>query len=249
MNFSIHQPCYFPWLGLLSKIAASDALIVLDQVQLSDSAFQHRNQFLSNEGKVIYLTIPFVKQNYLKLPFSALNIADTTWQTRHRQFLHNNYKKHRFFDQIYPKIQPVFDCKSVYLLDAVMLSMTISMELLRIPTRLILQSQLDYPAESKKSELVLNLLQAAKARRYLSGTGAQAYQEDSAFTAAGIGLHYQHFTHPVYPQKNTTQFIPGLSCLDLLFNIGADAASLLLTTHSAHPAHSVNTPGENNPAS
>lgn len=232
MNFSIHQPCYFPWLGLLSKIAASDTLIVLDQVQLSDSAFQHRNQFLSNEGKISYLTIPFVKQNYLKMPFNALKIADPAWATRHRQFLNNNYKKHHFFDQIYPKIQSVFDTESLYLFDVVMLSLSISMALLNISTRIILQSQLDYPAESKKGALILDLLHAAKADSYLSGTGAQAYQDESAFSAAGIYLHYQHFTHPIYPQKNTPKFIPGLSCLDLLFNSGTEAASLLLLNSS-----------------
>jgi hypothetical protein len=228
MIFSIHQPCYFPWLGLLHKIACSDVLIVLDDVQLSDSAFQHRNQFLTNDGKVKYLTIPFVKQNYRETSFKDLQIADATWGIKHNNFLLNNYKKHPFFDQIYPIIQPLFLKQKKNLLDVVMESMSISMALFGIGTQVIMQSQINYDHEAKKGDLVLQLLKATNAKNYLSGRGAQAYQDDSVFEPEGIVLEYVNFSHPVYAQKNSQEFVAGLSCTDLLFNIGADDASLLL---------------------
>lgn len=228
MIFSIHQPCYFPWLGLLHKIASSDVLIVLDNVQLSDSGFQHRNQFLTNDGKVKYLTIPFVKQNYLEIPFKDLQIADATWGTKHKNFLLNNYKKHPFFDQIYPAIQPLFQKQTTFLFDVVMESMSTSMALFGIGTRLIMQSQLNYDREAKKGDLVLQLLMATNAQHYLSGRGAQAYQDDTVFESEGIALEYVNFSHPVYAQKNTKEFISGLSCLDLLFNVGSENAIQVL---------------------
>ena len=233
MIFSIHQPCYLPWLGLLHKIASSDALIVLDDVQLSDSAFQHRNQFLTNDGKVKYLTIPFVKLNYLETPFKDLQIADATWGIKHNNFLLNNYKKHPFFDQIYPAIQPLFSKQTTYLLDVVMDSMNISMALFGIRTQVIMQSQVDYDREAEKGDLVLQLLKATDAKHYLSGRGAQAYQDDYAFESDGIFLEYADFSHPVYPQRNSQEFVSGLSCLDLLFNVGANVAGLLLKGKSA----------------
>lgn len=228
MIFSIHQPCYFPWLGLLYKIACSDTLIVLDEVQLSDSAFQHRNQFLTNDGKVKYLTIPFVKQNYLETPFKELKIADSSWGITHRNFLLNNYRKHLFFDQIYPEIEPLFSRQAIYLIDVVITSMNISMALFGIETQMIMQSRVNYNREAKKGDLVMQLLKATNAKKYLSGRGAQAYQDDSVFESEGIALEYVDFSHPVYPQKNSKEFIPGLSCLDLLFNVGAKDAGLLL---------------------
>lgn len=87
MITSIHQPSYFPWLGLLHKINSSDTFILLDDVQLSDSAFQHRNIFLSNDGKVKYLTIPFVKKEYRNKGFKDLEIADPMWTKNHLNFL------------------------------------------------------------------------------------------------------------------------------------------------------------------
>jgi hypothetical protein len=226
MIFSIHQPCYFPWLGLLHKIACSDVLIVLDDVQLSDSAFQHRNQFLTNDGKVKFLTIPFVKQNYLGMSFKDLKISDPSWGVKHRNFLLNNYKKHEYFNQVYPKIEFIFFKDYTYLIDLVMDSMNVSMAMFGIKDQVILQSEIGYNGEAKKGDLVLQLLKATNAQHYLSGRGAQAYQDDSVFEAEGIVLEYVNFSHPVYPQKNSQEFVSGLSCLDLLFNIGADDASL-----------------------
>lgn len=228
MNYSIHQPCFFPWLGLLSKIEKSDILIVMDDVQLSDSAFQHRNQFLTNDGKVKYLTIPFVKQNYMATPFKELKIADASWRMKHNNFIQNNYKKHPFFDQIYSAVRPIFEEKTSYLFDVVLKSMNISMKLCGIHTELILQSQVAYNHEVTKGGLVIELLKAANAKHYLSGRGAEAYQNSEMFESAGITLEYMNFTHPEYPQKNSQEFIPGLSCLDLLFNVGSEKASQLM---------------------
>jgi hypothetical protein len=228
MIFTIHQPCYFPWLGLLHKIACSDVLIVLDDVQLSDSAFQHRNQFLTNDGKVKYLTIPFVKQNYLEIPFKDLQIADPTWGTKHNNFLVNNYKKHPFFDQIYPVIQPLFLKQTTSLFDVVMESMSISMVLFELETQVIMQSRTNYNREAKKGDLVLQLLKATNAKHYLSGRGAQAYQDDSVFASEEIVLEYVNFSHPVYAQKNSQAFTLGLSCLDFLFNVGTKQAIQVL---------------------
>jgi hypothetical protein len=228
MIFSIHQPCYFPWLGLMHKIERSEVLIVLDEVQLSDNAFQHRNQFLTNDGKVKYLTIPFVRNNYLGTPFKELIIADSTWGVKHNNFLLNNYKKHPFFDQIYPAVQPLFLKQSTFLYDVVMESMVISLSLFGIATKVITQSQLNYNHDATKGDLVLQLLCAADARHYLSGRGAQAYQHQSYFDSAGIELEYLNFSHPVYSQKNSQEFISGLSCLDLLFNVGSEKAGDVL---------------------
>jgi len=237
MIYSIHQPCYFPWLGLLTKVAGSDALIILDDVQLSDSAYQHRNLFLSNDGKVKYLTVPFVKQNYQHIPFREIRIADPQWGISHRNFITNNYKKHPYFNQIFPEIASLFSEPFQFLIDVVMQSMVISMRLLAIDTDIRMQSQLTYDHAAKKDQLVLTLLKSVGAQHYLSGSGAKIYQDDALFAQNGIQLDYARFTHPVYRQRHSAEFIPGLSCLDMLFNIGIDnARSILEKRHNAVPA-------------
>ena len=54
MKISIHQPSYWPWLGLLHKIRLSDADVILDNVNISKGSFQYRNQFLCNGNMLSY---------------------------------------------------------------------------------------------------------------------------------------------------------------------------------------------------
>lgn len=63
MITAIHQPSYFPWLGWMDKINKCDQFILMDEVQLSDRAYQHRNLFLTNTGQQKFLTIGIQKKD------------------------------------------------------------------------------------------------------------------------------------------------------------------------------------------
>ena len=228
MILSIHQPSYFPWLGLLHKIANSDLYMVMDEVQLTDKAYQHRNIFLSADGKTKFLTISFNKKGYFHRPFKELEIIDHSWRTNHLNFIKNGYHKHPFFDEVFPLLADFYTCDYHLLIDAVMASMRISLELFNIKTQLVFQSQMDYDKSLKRGDLVVDLVRASGADCYLSGLGAQEYLEESAF-CDGISLKYNEFTHPVYNQKNSLSFVSGLSCLDVLFNLGIVSSQKLFS--------------------
>ena len=89
---------------------------------------------------------------------------------------------------------------------------------------------MDHDPNAMKGDLVLALIKASGCDTYLSGTGAKAYMDDSEFEKAGIKLIYQEFKHPTYIQKNAGAdgFVPGMSTLDLLFNVGIDGSRELL---------------------
>lgn len=230
MILSIHQPSYFPWLGLLHKIAASDTYLVMDEVQLTDSAYQHRNLFLSAEGNVKYLTIPFSKKGYMGKRFRDLELKDRSWTEKHLNFLHNGYRRHPHFDEVFPWLQQFYGSTYDSLFEAVMESMRIGMQLFGIETKMICQSELDYDRSLARGDLVIELIRASGADCYLSGTGAKAYLDEAVFPPDKV-LRYDYFSHPVYPQRNAAEFFPGLSCLDALFNLGtAGARDLLAAT-------------------
>lgn len=224
MILSIHQPSYFPWLGLLDKIAKSDVYMVMDEVQLSDSAFQNRNIFLSADGKTKYLTIGFNKKGYMSRRFCDLEISQPDWQEKHINTLKAYYGKHPFFSEVLPVIEPVFRNKYTFLVEPVVESMRISMQLLGIPTRIISQHELDYDRATRKNDLVLALVKSAGADVYLAGTGSKAYMQLETFAAQGIKVEFNRSIHPEYPQRNMQKFEPGISCLDLLFNVGIECA-------------------------
>lgn len=234
MILSIHQPSYFPWLGLLHKIANSDQYMVMDDVQLSDSAYQHRNLFLSADGKIKYLTIPINKKTYRKMALKDLQIADSNWRNDHRNFIENNYRKHPSFNEIFPFLDDYFAKDYLFLIDAVMASMQISLQLFGIKSEVILQSGFQYDEPLKRGELVVDLVKRSGATCYLSGSGAKGYLDESMFSH-GLKLRYDEFTHPVYSQMNAKEFVPGLSCLDVLFNLGVRGAQSLIQIESSAP--------------
>ncbi len=224
MILSIHQPSYFPWLGLLHKIARSDVYMVMDEVQLSDSAFQNRNLFLSPDGKEKFLTISFKKKGYLSRRFCDLEITQSDWQAKHLNTFKSYYGKHPFFAEVLPYIESIFCNEYPLLLNPVVDSMRISMQMLNIPTKIIFQHELQYDRETKKSDLVLALVRAASADIYLAGTGSKDYMQLDSFQSQNIQVIFNEFSHPEYPQKYQSKFQPGMSCLDLFFNVGIQQA-------------------------
>ncbi|MFA6138823.1 MAG: WbqC family protein [Sulfurimonas sp.] len=221
---SIHQPSYFPWQGLLNKINASEKFIVMDGVQFLDGGYQNRNIFLDKNFNVHMLTIPIEKKNYFDKTIKEMRIADKRWQKKHLRFLMQNYNRHPYFGEILQEIEPLYTKEYSFLVDILMDSMLLCCKLFEIETQIILQSDLEYNKESKKSDLIFELLQCSDSKNYLSGTGAKGYQEDEEFEQKGIKLLYQDFKQTPYEQYKSSTFTEGLSSLDLLFNVGRNLA-------------------------
>jgi hypothetical protein len=221
---SIHQPSYFPWQGLLNKINESDTFIIMNEVQFLDGGYQNRNIFLDKNLSVHMLTIPIEKKNYFDKTIKEMRIADKRWQKKHLRFLMQNYNRHPYFEEILHEIEPVYINEYNFLVDVLVDSMTLCYKLFEMNTQLILQSDLAYNKESKKSDLIFELLKCSNSKNYLSGTGAKSYQENGEFEQNGINLIYQDFKQTPYEQYKNSTFTEGLSSLDLLFNVGKNSA-------------------------
>jgi WbqC-like protein family len=90
---------------------------------------------------------------------------------------------------------------------------------LEIRTPMVRSSEL--PVEGQRSGLLLDICRKAGANAFLGGMGgSRDYLDKEAFAAVGMGVEWQDFHSPQYPQCGTGPFLPGLSALDLLFNCG-----------------------------
>ena len=112
-------------------------------------------------------------------------------------------------------------------------SLTTTIKLLNIHVEICYQSEVMPNEVATKENLVIQLLSRIGAEKYVSGVGAAAYQKETAFAQAGIDLEYSKFRHPEYLQEHTEKFIPGLSCLDLLFNLGIREGSNLIKAQAS----------------
>ena len=231
MLVAIHQPHYIPWLGYLDRMAKADLFIVLDHVQFERRNYQNRTAIrLEDENR--WLTVPVVQVSQKERIVDKMvdNVdADSTraWGPTHFKTLKYAYRKAPFFAHYAPRLQEILEARWDKLVDLDLAMLDFLRDSFEIRTPLKRSSEMR--AEGARSGLLLNLCQEVGAgSTFLGGLGgSRGYLDLAAFAAAGIGVAWQSFQHPVYPQCGTGPFIPGLMSLDLLFNVGPRAIEVL----------------------
>ena len=88
--------------------------------------------------------------------------------------------------------------------------------------------------EGSGSGLLLELCRAAGASCYLSGPSGRNYLDEELFHRHSIAVRYHDFPHPTYPQR-FAPFVPNMSTVDLLFNMGPNSIGLLENCSAAAP--------------
>lgn len=235
---SIHQPGYFPWLGLLEKIACSDIFVVMDNVQYNRDAFQHRTLYSTAQGPK-YLSLSVRKAGYLAdgLKIRDVELADPRMPRKHFETLRQRYGRTRGWPRWREAIEGLLAEPTDSLLELNMRTIALTLEAFGIGTALRMAS--DLGCGGGKGELVLNLVKAAGGTTYLSGTGAQAYMDDTMFAEAGVDVVYQSFRHPLYTQSHGGDFVPGCFALEWVLEQEEEAAAEFSRQVAAARSHLV----------
>jgi hypothetical protein len=233
MLVAIHQPNYLPWLGYLDRMAKADLFIVLDHVQFERRNYQNRTQILL-EGEPRWLTVPVVqlsqKERIREKRVDNSEGGSRRWGPNHFKTLRYAYRKAPYFDHYAPRLREILEARWDRLVDLNLAALEFLRDAFEIRTPLRLSSQMK--AEGARSELLLNLCrEASPGATFLGGLGgSRRYLDHEAFARAGIGVQWQVLEHPVYPQCGGGAFQPGLTALDILFNVGPLARDHLWQT-------------------
>ena len=227
---AIHQPNYLPWLGYFSKIARADVFVFLESAQFSKGGYTNRVQ-IALGGQARWLTVP-VSFRFGDL-VAEVKTVNPEWVDSHLSTLKTAYANTPFGSKIWRDIEDLFDRIPTLNLAAVNRCL-----IERIARRLALTTKFicDHdilPANGTADEargddrLVALCREFAPDAIYLSGRGGASYQHPDKFEAAGISLQYNTFVSTPYPQT-AEGFLPGLSILDAVFNIGWEKTRDLL---------------------
>lgn len=220
---SIHQPQYLPWVPYFDKILRADLFVLLDNVQFQKNGLQNRNQIKTPHG-ITWLTVP-VKHHFGQL-ICQTEIADPSNLGKHLKTLEFAYRKSRFFDEIRALVTPVLEDHSNRLVDLNNTLIHNFLDYLGFTGEVVKASALDVTGEG--SDLILNICRKLNATEYLSGAGGKNYMKIEEFERAGIRVVFQKYQNGVYPQLFAEQgFIPDLSVIDMLFNVGKESRSLI----------------------
>lgn len=218
---AVHQPNYLPWLGYFQKIAASDVFVFLDDVEYTSNSWINRNKIKTPDGWT-WLTVPVHGSSEL---ITDVEIADDRWRDTHQKSLQASYggTDHYnavvdIFDETYARSWESLCELNIHLVRSIA-------DRLGLECRFVRSSSMD--VDAAKTERIVRLCSALDADRYRSGTGARSYLEPAAFEAAGIDLSFQSVEYPRYEQR-FDEFVPNLSVVDPLFNLGPERTTDLL---------------------
>lgn len=224
-----HQPNFLPWLGYFAKVARADTFILLDDVQFTQGANKHnwttRVRVLGSNGP-IWLSVPVLRSGRGPQLVGELRADDPArWRPRMLRTLDESYRKAQHAKDVLPAVIEVLARSGTDICQMNIECIRLLSKLLRLKTSFVRSSALC--AHGVATERLVNLTRAAGGRTYLSGDGAAGYQDTDVFAAAGIELRQLGFRPTPYPQRSS-DFVPGLSIIDALCNIGCERTRAML---------------------
>ena len=224
-NLGIHQPNFFPWPGFFHKIANVELFYLMDHVQVTMGKGWHSRVKILSEGKSKWLSIPVLKKGRSGQTYKDIEINYIkNFSEKQLRQIHFTYKKHAYFNEIMPLIEKIYQKKHQNLVNFNIEFILLVCQYLNINTKFLRTSDLliKHPEliNLRGNTLVLSLAKISGANSYLSGTGCRDFIEPNSFKKYNIDFYFQDFKQFPYSQKGVDNFIPGLSIIDVLMNLG-----------------------------
>lgn len=221
---SAHQPHYLPWLPYCCKIAKSDHFVLADDVQYKTNNFINRTRIKNTRGAQ-WLTVPVLTKGKRSQLIKEVKIVnERNWRRIHRQSIFVNYKHAPFFDHYFHLFDQLYQKSWTYLLDLNVATIELLQHCLHLSTPSVLSSDLSHSKD--RNQRIIDMVTELNCNIYLSGPSGKKYLDQVQFKNAGINIFFSDYKQQTYRQQ-FGEFIPNLSALDLLFNEGDKALTIL----------------------
>lgn len=215
MSVAIMQPYFFPYLGYFQLVQAVDDFVFYDDVMFIKKGWINRNRILL-QGQEFLFTIPLEKQSQNK-SIRESNVAwGTDFANKFLAQLESAYKKSPQYAQVLPLVQQLFSEKPESMADLAGKSIELVWQYLGQQKRFHYSSKLPNNQVDGRAERLIHLTQQLGSSKYINALNGQELYQKDFFAAKGIELLFIKPTLSPYQQANVSEFIPGLSMLDVL---------------------------------
>lgn len=217
----IHQPDFFPWLGFFHKFQLVDEFVLLDHsiVHSKNRTWLRRVKIIVNHEEQ-FISVPLRKSKESFVPIKDLEINKD-----HKQFsnilltINLNYKNAPYFTEVFEYVKAYFDFESNSLQECNLnfiqdISRQLNIEIPKITKSSTLN------VNNTSANMILEICKKVNADTFLLTAGANEYSNKKIFKKKNIGIKLHEFDHPNYIHFNRREFIPGLSIIDPLMNLG-----------------------------
>ena len=200
-------------MGYFDKIRRTDIFVFMDDVSFPRSSRgTWTNRVKVNvQGHAQWIGVPITRCSGPQKIRDIQIAEDGRWRSKLKRTLQMNYAKAPNYNGARMLLDQLIDHDSANLADFNINAIRAICNVLGIDAEFLRQSELETSASS--TELLVEITKKVGAAAYLTGGGADGYQDDALFAERGVGLIYQNFEPKPY---SATDFIPGLSVIDFL---------------------------------
>ena len=220
---AVRPPEYWPRPEYFALMDAADLFVMADTFQYSRQSYQNRAALRTPDGRQ-WISIPLKGRQHGK-PIADVEIRGKhRWIGKHWRALHFNYRTTPFFDFYEPRLRPLFESEWRKLSDLTAATVEHTREMLGITTPLVRASQLG-GAPSSLGGVLTALEEGGIARPDGAASGLlvplESLAVDRRFASAVLGFK------PAPYRQNFAGFEEGMAALDLIFNYGPEALSII----------------------
>lgn len=216
MKVAIMQPYFLPYLGYWQLIAAVDKFVVYDDVNFIKNGWINRNRILSN-GKVSYLTIPLYGASPNKMICQVEFSSQVDWRGKIFKSLQAAYGKAPEYKNVISLFEAILYYDYADISDFLVNQIFLLCDFMKLDTRIQNTSKVYENNQLRGQDRVIDICRQEAADTYINPIGGRDLYDSDDFSSAGIDLKFLNSITTPYRQK-ATEFIPGLSIVDILMN-------------------------------
>lgn len=231
------QPGYLPWLGFFDQADRSDVFVLYDDLPFDRRSWRQRNRIKTPQGPA-WLSVPIAHRHESGAPpptiLEAPIAAGHPWRRHHWEAIRHCYAATPYFDDHAPFFEQVFARDWTELGALTLHVIDYLLDRLGIRSRVVRSSQIGLERAfrahgfhaDRRTERIAFLVRELGGTAFLEGAAGRSYIDEAILAAQQVGVVYQDYRHPAYPQR-FGQFAPYLSTIDLLFNCGPESLAVI----------------------
>jgi len=219
MKLAIMQPYFFPYIGYWQLINAVKRFIIYDDVNYIKGGWINRNRILIN-GEPTYITVPLRQSSSYRRICDITVQSSPVWRDKLVRSIENTYRKAPFFAEVHSVIEKLIRYEADNLSDYLAHQLQALATFLGIGTEIISSSRI-YENDHLSGQMrILDICKREGISTYINPQGGQTLYDIETFRRFGIDLRFIVMRPMPYKQR-VTGFIPYLSIVDALMEIGA----------------------------
>lgn len=222
---ALMQPTFLPWLGYFALADAVDLFVFLDDFQFGRRTFGQRNRLFVAGDRVDWVSVPVAHSGDAGRPtYRQARPLSGELVKKLPALLQHAYARAPFLRAVLPWVERWIGGSHASLADLNMAFCREAMRLMGVKAELTQSSRVG--SHGARSARLESILRAVSATTYCSARGSVGYMiEDAVFPLAGVDTLVQRYEPAPYAQVQAPEFVPYLSTLDALLQLGPDGAA------------------------